>query len=220
MEIGKTFGERLLEWYRDNGRSYYPWRNTSDPYRILVAEIMLQRTKADQVVPLYLSFLEKFPSIEILTEGSEEEINKYFAHLGLRWRADRILRMAHEIATKFDGKLLGNRKELLSIPGIGEYIADAILVFAYGERRAILDANICRIIERVFSLAPRGEARRNPEFRRMADRLLPRRGAREYNFAMIDLASLVCLPRNPKCNICPLGDICEKSMENAMICSP
>ena len=203
----RKLGAKILKWWSKNKRDY-PWRHETDPYRILIAEIMLQRTKADQVVPVYLEFIKRYPTIKDLGRANLEDIEYFFNKLGLKWRAKRVLEMAKYIAEKFDGKLPAEKEYLLEIPMIGEYISDAILSFAYGLDVAVIDANVVRVIGRLLCLEPHGEARRDPRFRNIAGMMLPRGRAREYNWAMIDFAALICTPRNPRCDICPLRNNC------------
>lgn len=207
METGKTFVNLLLRWYRENGRDFV-WRRKSDPYQILVAEIMLQRTKASQVEPVYIDFLKKFPNPQKLNRATENEIREYFNRLGLLWRTTLVKRLARELVDRFRGEVPDNRKRLLSLPAVGEYMADAVLSFAYGKDIAVVDANVCRIIARVFGIKSRSEARRDTKFRTVAQKLLPPRRAKEFNWAMIDLAALICTPRNPKCGTCPVNEFC------------
>jgi len=207
MSCDRRFSDLLLEWHANNFRSF-PWRSKTDPYQILVAEIMLQRTKADQVVPVYEAFVRKFPTVRDLSCATLGQIEEYFARLGLFWRAGLIKRMAEEISEKFDGRIPDDRDRLLSIPAIGDYMADAVLAFAYGKNVPVVDANVCRVIGRVFGLKLEKEARRKAIFREIPARLLPRGKAKEFNWAMIDFASLVCLPRKPLCGKCPLNEIC------------
>jgi A/G-specific adenine glycosylase len=207
MEERKIIVSRLLEWFRRHGRSY-PWRENTEPYRVLIAEIMLQRTRADQVLPVYRSFLEKFPDPTFLAEAKPEEIEEVFAKLGLKWRAEKVKNLARVLVSEYDGRIPDTRKGLLSLPGVGEYAADAVLCFAYGRNATVIDANVCRVIERLFGLKPIGEARRDLRFRRAAQRLVPKRKARELNWAIIDLAAIICTPKNPKCDKCPLEEVC------------
>lgn len=207
MKVSNTFSRLLLAWYKENGRNYV-WRHKSDPYEILIAEIMLQRTKADQVEPVYISFLEQFPTPEELNRASEEEIGTYFRKLGLLWRTALLKRFAEELLNKFGGRIPESRNRLLSLPAVGEYMADAVLSFAFGKDVAVVDANVCRIIGRVFGLKARGEARRDRRFRRVAQQMLPAGRAKEFNWAMIDFAALVCRPHDPKCSTCPLSKFC------------
>lgn len=207
MMTKKRISSLLIKWYRNNGRKY-PWRKDRTPYRILIAEIMLQRTKADQVAPVYLSFLNEFPDPERLGKASKEEIAKYFLKLGLIRRARLVELLGKELLARFNGKIPRNRKELLSLPSVGEYMADALLCFAFDEDVAVVDSNVCRIIGRVFNLKARGEARRDPQFRQAVNKLLPRSKAKEFNWGIIDLGALVCTPQNPSCDLCPLEPWC------------
>jgi len=203
----RKIGERLLEWWYRNRRDY-PWRHESDPYRILIAEIMLQRTKAEQVVPVYLEFLRRYPTIGDLAAADLSDVEAFFSRLGLKWRASKVIEMARYIVEKLGGRIPDERDKLLEIPMIGEYIADAVLAFAYGKDVAVVDANVVRIIERVLCMKPRGEARRDPRFRAVANMMLPQGKAREFNWAMIDFSALICRPQNPRCDECPLRDLC------------
>ena len=199
--------EELLSWYRRNGRDY-PWRRTRDPYRILMAEIMLQRTKADQVAPVYEEFIRRFPDPASLYKADPKTIRTYFSRLGLMWRADLVTKFAAELVERFGGRIPSDRDQLLSLPSIGDYMADAVLSFAYGRDVAVVDSNVCRVLGRIFGLKPRGEARRDRRFRTLAQSLIPPGRSREFNWAMIDFASAVCTPRKPKCRECPLRSVC------------
>jgi len=208
IDIEKFITLPLLEWYKVNGRNY-PWRRSRDPYKVLIAEIMLQRTKADQVLPVYLSFIRDFPTAQKLSEAPLEKIRSYFDRLGLMWRAELVKRLAGELVSKFQGRVPDDRRELLSLPSVGEYMADAVLSFSRGKDVAVVDANVCRVIGRIFGLKPKGEARRDPRFREIAQSMVPRDKARELNWAIIDLAALICTPKNPRHDECPLQEICS-----------
>ena len=204
----KALSDLLITWYKKNGRDY-PWRENTAPYRVLIAEIMLQRTKADQVVPVYLSFLKRFPNPKRLRQATREEITKYFSKLGLIHRAELVERLAQDLNRRFCGHIPKSREELLSLPSIGEYVADAVLCFAFGKDVSIIDSNVCRVMQRVFDLKIKGEARRNRGLRRLVDGLLPKGRAKEFNWAILDLASVICLPRRPLCPKCPLFSLCK-----------
>ena len=202
-------GKRLIEWWLKNSRSY-PWRETSDPYRIVIAEIMLQRTRADQVLPVYLDFVEEFPTIFDLARASENEISSFFKKLGLLWRAAIVKKMADLVVERYDGILPRNKKELLQIPGIGEYISNAILAFAYGQPAIVVDSNVCRIVVRLYGLKIPGEARRNRTVRELSSKMLPsKQNSRSLNLALLDFAALVCKPLRPLCLECPIRSGCD-----------
>jgi A/G-specific adenine glycosylase len=205
---GRAVTNLLLRWFRRHGRNY-PWRKKKDPYRVLIAEIMLQRTKADQVMPVYQLFLRKFPDPHTLADAAPEEIDGIFAMLGLKWRAGKVKELAKVLVSQYNGRVPCSREELLSLPGVGEYVANAVLCFAYGMDVAVIDANVCRVIGRVFGVKPRGEARRDSRFRQIAQRLVPPKEARKFNWALIDFAALICTPQNPRCDECPLQELCS-----------
>lgn len=218
LEAKSAFSTLLLEWFEKRRRSF-PWREIKDPYKILMAEIMLQRTRADQVVPAYRDFIREFPTINDLKSASLKHVGKYFRQLGLFWRAELVKKMADDVIVKFNGKIPSERNKLLSICSIGDYIADAVLAFAFGKNVAVVDSNVCRVIGRVFALGLKKEARRDPTFKNIPQQLLKRGKAREFNWAMIDLASLICLPKNPKCSECPLCILCRFASRSHVICS-
>jgi len=204
-----VIGRELIKWWRAHGRRY-PWRETRDPYKIIVAEIMLQRTKADQVLPVYRDFLEKFPTIHHLVRAAPEEIEEFFKRLGLRWRADKIRKMADFVVREYNGRFPRSKEMLMKIPGVGDYISSALLSFAYGLPYVVVDSNVCRIIQRVFGIKARGEARRDKRFHELAREMLPENeDSRLLNFALIDFAALVCKPRRPLCSSCPIRNLCS-----------
>jgi len=205
--LPREMGERILRWWYRSRRDY-PWRRERDPYRILIAEIMLQRTKAEQVVPVYVEFISRYPTVQDLAEAKLEDVEEYFARLGLRWRAKKVLAMARYVTEKFRGRLPETEEDLLEIPAVGEYIADALSVFAYGRNRVAVDANVVRIVERLFCVKSRGEGRRDSRIRQLANSMLILGKAREFNWALIDFGALVCKPTNPLCENCPLSDLC------------
>src|SRR5476649_2939883 len=145
----QRFRRALLGWYRRHGRSL-PWRDTSDPYHILVSEIMLQQTQVDRVLPKYHEWLEKFPSFEVLAAAPEEEVTSAWYPLGYNIRPRRLQTIAREAVANYGGKLPADESTLLSFKGIGAYTAGAIRSFAFRERAAILDTNVARVLFRVF----------------------------------------------------------------------
>lgn len=204
------FQNVLLRWFGKNGR-HYPWRKENDPYRILVAESMLQRTKVDQVLPVYSEFISKFPSVNALSSANVDEISIFVRRLGLLWRSRRMLDMAKHIVSKYNGKIPNNRKQLLLIPGIGDYIADAMISFAFGGRRIIIDSNVVRLVSRMFGFELKGEMRRNRQFidfcQNLSQDIRPS-DIRKFNYALIDHAAAICRP-TPLCVKCPLAERCH-----------
>jgi len=208
VEKDTKLASRLLRWWRKSGRKY-PWRKERDPYKVLIAELMLQRTRADQVLAVYPSFLHRFPTVQALAEASPEEVRNFFNRLGLLWRSENVKRLGEVLEKDFGGQVPDAREKLLSLPGVGEYVADAVLASLHGRDVVAIDANVCRIVQRIFKLKARGEARRDPKLKQMVQKVVPKGKAREFNWAMIDLGALVCTPKNPKCPICPLNKMCK-----------
>lgn len=203
----KLLRAKLLKWHNSNNRNHYPWRNTDSPYQILVAEILLQRTKADQVLPIYFTFIKEFPDISSLAVADEKRIAQIIYPLGLSWRAKNFNTTANNIINNFNGLFPKKRNDLLRIKGVGEYVADSILYNAFKIRTSIIDSNIIRIIGRLFGLKTTPESRRNKIFRDYANDLLPKNNYRIFNYALLDLGALICV-RKPKCDICPINSYC------------
>jgi len=198
----------LVKWFARNGRRF-PWREERDPYHVLIAEIMLQRTKADQVKPVYLSFMARFPTPEALDKAMYEEVESCMSRLGLRWRIPLVKKLAKRLVSEFQGQVPRDRDKLLELPGIGEYIADAVLVFCHDVDVATVDSNVCRIFQRLTGSESSSEARRDRGLRELIESNVPPGMAREFNWALIDLGSLVCKSRNPLCSLCPLSEGCS-----------
>ena len=196
----------LIEWWKVNGREF-PWRKTRDPYKILIAEVLLHRTRAEQVVPIYLKLIREFPDIFSLAKADKNVILNYLYSLGLRWRAELLHKMAQEIV-KRGGEIEANKEWLLSLPGISHYIASAVLCFAFGRPEPLLDTNTVRILGRIFNIKVTDSSRRSKKFRELYFRIMDKNHPREFNFAMIDLGALVCRPENPMCKNCPLKNLC------------
>jgi A/G-specific adenine glycosylase len=205
---------QLLRWFEKNRRNHYPWRYTKNPYHILIAETFLQRTKADQVLPVYRRFLKTFPAVSGLAGADEKLIQDIIHPLGLAWRGKNLKQTALDIQEKFGGKIPSKREELLQIKGVGEYIADSVRYVAFGIRSSIIDSNIVRILGRLYGIPITPESRRDQKFRKLADGLLPRKKFREFNLALLDHGALICI-RNPRCDICPIRNHCNYYAQKA-----
>lgn len=202
-------GELLLPWGQDNFRAF-PWRTTVDPYRILMSEVMLHRTQAIQVVRVYQSFLMTYTNIAVLAKASLQELQDALFSLGLRWRVDLIHRMAGEIMSKWDGQIPVERADLLSLPGVSEYIAGAVRCFAWNLPEPLADTNTIRITGRLFGLELKDSSRRISRFRTLLNSLIHVGEPRRYNYALLDLADGVCTKkRPPDCHLCPLQRLCQ-----------
>jgi len=200
---------KLLRWYTGHSRDL-PWRHTRDPYFIWVSEIMLQQTQVETVIPYYLRFLARFPSVKALAEARTDEVLKIWENLGYYSRARNLHAAAKEIAHRWQGRLPQNRKDLLTLPGIGEYTADAILSIAFSQPLAAIDGNVSRVISRLFALRrPLGSAESREQVRKRANHLLSQKHPGRFNQAIMDLGAAVCTPRTPACLSCPLKGLCS-----------
>src|SRR4030095_8317450 len=192
-EARRRFRRVLLGWYRRNGRDL-PWRHTSDPYHILVSEVMLQQTQVDRVVPKYHEWLDKYPSLEALASAPEEEVSQTWRPLGYNIRPHRLQPMARESVALYGGQLPSDQDTLLSFKGIGAYTAGAIRSFAFRERAAILDTNVARVLFRVF--VRRGDPKAHAMKKHLwavSEALVPRKHVFDFNQALMDLGATVCV---------------------------
>ncbi len=198
--------DRLIEWYRWEARDL-PWRRTRDPYWILVSEVMLQQTQAERVIPYYERFLARFPTIESLARASVAEVISLWGGLGYNRRAVYLWRAAREVIERYGGRIPKDRRELQRLPGVGRYTAGAVVCFAFREPVAFWDTNIARVLTRIF-LGP--EARPScRELEKLAESVLPRDRAYEWNQALMELGARVCLARRPRCGDCPVRELCR-----------
>jgi A/G-specific adenine glycosylase len=202
---------RLLAWYRRHGRDL-PWRTTDDPYHILVSEVMLQQTQVDRVLPKYYEWLAKFPSLAVLADASEADVTSTWRPLGYNIRPTRLQSIAREAVVRFGGQLPSDEGTLRSFKGIGRYTAGAIRSFAFGERAAILDTNVARVLFRVF--IGDGDSKSHAMKQRLwrvSEALVPHRHVFDFNQALMDLGATVCTARKPTCGACPLVRMCRSA---------
>jgi A/G-specific adenine glycosylase len=205
----QRFRRRLLDWYKRNGRDL-PWRKTSDPYHILVSEVMLQQTQVDRVLPKYEEWLRKYPSLEALAAAPDNDVAQTWRPLGYNIRPKRLHAIARESMARYGGQLPSDEETLRSFKGIGEYTAGAVLSFAFGQRAAILDTNVARVLFRVF--VGRGDPKAHAMRRHLWDvsrAVLPRRQVFDFNQALMDFGATLCTARKPKCLICPMRAACQ-----------
>jgi len=204
----RWFRRRLLGWYRRHGRDL-PWRNTTDPYHILVSEVMLQQTQVDRVLPKYAEWLEKYPSLHALAAAPVQDVADTWRPLGYNIRPRRLHDIARESMARYGGQLPSDESTLRSFKGIGEYTAGAVLSFAFGQRKAILDTNVARVLFRVFVGA--GEPKSHAMKRHLwsvSRTVLPMRHVFDFNQALMDFGATLCSARKPKCTECPLRSQC------------
>ena len=204
----RWFRRRLLEWYRENGRDL-PWRRTSDPYHILVSEVMLQQTQVDRVLPKYAEWLEKYPSLDALARAPIADVADTWRPLGYNVRPRRLHEIARESVARYGGQLPSDEATLRSFKGIGEYTAGAVLSFAFGQRKAILDTNVARVLFRVFIGAGEPKAHAMKRHLWSVSRVvLPVRHVFDFNQALMDFGATLCSARKPACGVCPLRARC------------
>ena len=205
----QRFRRRLLAWYHANGRDL-PWRRTDDPYHILVSEMMLQQTQVDRVLPKYLEWLEKYPSLEALAAAPDGDVSDTWRPLGYNIRPRRLQSIARESVARYGGELPSDEETLLSFKGIGAYTAGAIRSFAFGQRAAILDTNVARVLFRIF--VRRGDVKAHAMRRRLwaiSEAVLPQKHVFDFNQALMDFGATVCVARKPKCEACPMTKMCR-----------
>jgi A/G-specific adenine glycosylase len=206
----REFAELLLEWWQSNKRDF-PWRRTNDPYKILIAELLLRKTTARQVSNLFEKFLVSFPDAKALSKAQENEIKDLIKPLGMEHkRAPLLKKLASDLARKYSGQIPQSENDLISLPGVGRYVANAVLCFAYGKDVPLVDTNVVRVFQRVFDFkSQKRRIKDDPTFWEFVAEAIPSGRARDFNLAVIDFANKVCKPRKPNCTECPLQAICK-----------
>lgn len=199
----------LLDWYGENRRDL-PWRRRRDPYAIWVAEIMLQQTRVETVVPYYTAWLDRFPTIEALARASDDQVLRQWEGLGYYRRALNLRKAARFLEAEHGGQLPESAERLAELPGVGRYTAAAIAAIAFGRDEVALDGNLRRVLARLIDLelevrSPEGET----QLMVFARRHLPAGRASDFNQALMDLGATVCLPRAPRCAACPVRGFCR-----------
>ncbi|GAB4471372.1 MAG: A/G-specific adenine glycosylase [Anaerolineales bacterium] len=199
----------LLAWYAQNARTL-PWRGRSSPYAIWVSEIMLQQTRVETVVPYYLRWMERFPDLASLANAREDEVLRYWEGLGYYARARNLWQAAQIVQQRYQGNLPQEVSSLRKLPGIGNYTAAAIASIAFGQDEATLDGNIRRVLARLTAnRLPLHTTQSDRELLHFAKSHLPAGKAAQYNQAWMDLGAMICTPRQPRCELCPLSAHCQ-----------
>jgi A/G-specific adenine glycosylase len=212
------FAGRVMRWQQSHGRRGLPWQDTRDPYRVWLSEVMLQQTQVATVIDYYARFTQRFPDVRALASAGEDEVLALWSGLGYYSRARNLHRCAQEIASRFGGEFPRTAAELETLPGIGRSTAAAIASFCFGERVAILDGNVKRVLARVLAFdGDLASARETNALWEKAQSLLPTRELADamprYTQGLMDLGATLCLPRNPSCLVCPLQDACKARIE-------
>lgn len=202
-----NFSDILLRWYHNNKRNL-PWRDTNNPYRIWISEIILQQTQVKQGYSYFLRFVERFPNVYELAKADEDEVLKYWQGLGYYSRARNLHKAAKSIWE--NGSFPNDYQSIRSLKGVGDYTAAAIASFAFGQHYAVVDGNVYRVLSRYFGIkTPIDISEGKKYYKELANELLPKDDTSpKYNQAIMDFGALQCTPLNPKCVSCPLNDSC------------
>lgn len=200
----------LLTWGRVSGRSF-PWRETANPFHILIAEMMLRRTQARQVVPVYEAFIATYPDATALANASAEAVAKALYPLGLAWRVPAFHALARALVEDYAGQVPPDYSALKKLPGIGDYVAAAVCCFAFGQAVILADTNTVRVAGRIAGVPTNAESRRRKAIRQLLEQLLDPEHPRDFNLALLDLAALICLPVRPRCLQCPIAAFCSSA---------
>lgn len=205
----ESFSKHLLDWFESNRRDF-SWRKPGlTPFQLLIAEIMLQKTGAKQVENIFSKFIKKYPDANTIIKIKDEKLEELLHPLGLFKRRTRDIKKTAQKIIENNNKVPTTRKELMELPGVGEYIANAVLCFSFKKPVPIVDANVGRVIKRVFSFPVKSAPSRDKNLLEKMKEILPEKKARDFNLAILDFAALVCFPRNPQCGECPFSQSCD-----------
>lgn len=202
------FAKKLLAWHRNIHRPM-PWKGEKNPYLIWLSEIILQQTRVEQGLAYYLKFKNHFPDVKSLANASENEVLKHWQGLGYNTRARNLHAAAKHIANELDGKFPSDYEGIRNLKGVGDYTAAAIASFAFDLPYPVVDANVFRILSRVFGIdTPIDSTKGKQQFKELAEQLFPRKYPAKYNQAIMDFGAVQCVPKNPDCDVCPLNADC------------
>ena len=204
----KELATSVVSWFRSNGREF-PWRDTRNPFHILIAEVLLRQTQAARVVGPYAHLVTTFPDPASLAEADIEALRQWFRPLGLVQRADRLVECARHLVRDYEGQVPQDLHYLQSLPGIGRYSARAILCMAFEDSIPMIDEGSGRVLRRVLGFPGAGPAYSDSRLADSANGLIPSRNAREFNLGLIDIGSAYCRPNKPDCPRCPLLPDCS-----------
>ena len=205
----KDIANLLLKWSQKNSPEY-PWRKTSDPYKIMVSEMLLRRTRASTVSRVYNKFIKKFPTIASLARSSIREIEDVIKSLGMKSRSTKMKFVSEILAEKYARRFPSSEKEMLDVFGSGSnYTVNAIRCFAQNQKVPIFDVNVQRIFERIFSIEFGKDAHKKKSSWKIVSFAVPDKNVKQFNWALLDLGKEICISGKPKCSLCPLKTICD-----------
>ena len=212
MEViqSNNLGEKISNWYAKNGRQNLPWRYDISPYRVWISEIMLQQTQVNTAIAYFERFMAKYPDLQTIKKASEDDIYNLWSGLGYYRRASFIFQAKELIHAKFKGEMPDNYDDLVSLPGVGKSTAGAILSIAFNKPYPILDANVKKVISRIFF-------KKNFEekiFWNLSEDLLDKKNIFNFQQGVMDVGAKLCLPKNPRCNLCPVSKDCQSNLRN------
>jgi A/G-specific adenine glycosylase len=204
-----NFSLEIINWYKLNKRDL-PWRNTMDPYKIWISEIILQQTKVSQGLPYYLEFCKTFSTVEKLASANEEQVLKLWQGLGYYSRARNLHFASKQIVNKFESKFPSNYNDIISLKGVGKYTAAAIASFAFKLPYSVVDGNVYRLLSRYFEIySPINSSTGEKLFAELAQTLLDKKTPDIYNQAIMEFGAIMCKPKEPNCIDCPLSQNCK-----------
>lgn len=208
VELGISFSNKLITWYLVNKRDL-PWRNTSNPYRVWLSEIILQQTRVVQGLPYYEKFIKSYPTVHDLAKATEEEVLKNWQGLGYYSRARNLHHTAKKISSEMAGVFPDNYKDLLKLKGVGDYTASAIASICYNQPEAVVDGNVYRVLSRVFGIStPINTTQGQKQFKELAQQLIDTKNPGTFNQATMEFGAQYCVPQNPNCEDCIFKSRC------------
>ena len=209
----KVFNEirkRVINWEKEHWVPY-PWRSNRTPYKVLIAELLLKRTTRQAVSREFPKFIQRFPDFNAIHNTPIEEVEDAFKHLGLyKQRAKQLKQLAEVIIKKYKGMIPNRWQDLTSLPGVGIYLAGAVLSFGYGGKAPVLDSNVIRLMRRLTGIT----SKKHEEYLKILWKLVPDREHDYFNYGLIDLGALICHYKHPRCESCPLKDFCVQYLKD------
>ena len=216
----QDFANQLIKWYQHHKREL-PWRETRDPYKIWLSEIILQQTRVNQGLPYYLKFVEQYPSVFDLAKAKEDEVLRLWQGLGYYSRARNLHSCAKMVVDKYSGVFPNTYNELLKLKGVGSYTAAAIASFAFDEPNAVVDGNVYRVLSRVFGIYDDIASNQGVKaFAELANQLIDTEHPADYNQAIMEFGALQCSPKTPTCGLCPISEQCHAHNHNTQLKLP
>jgi A/G-specific adenine glycosylase len=216
----RYFSDKVAEWYKTNKRDL-PWRETKDPYKIWLSEIILQQTRVNQGMPYYYKFIETFPTVHDLAGASEQSVLRLWQGLGYYTRARNLHKCAKVVVSQLNGEFPNNYKDLLQLPGIGEYTAAAIASISFNEPVAVLDGNVFRMLSRYFGIETEINTLEGKKvFSKLANDLIHKKRPDLHNQAFMEFGALHCVPKNPPCKTCVFQAACHAAIHGRQMDLP